>query len=197
MNKKKELTTSLDGMDITRIEEYAESSLEQAVEGRKVFIETLFYLQRTNRFKENPRYKNSEFKDYLRDKFRLSPAAYHDERLALTNNMAEVREYGLDTVIKIKKNAGALAGVKVFREIQRATKKNKRPPSLELINTTIKKYSCPVPPTVPIEKVDYERKWREEFELRKALELEIEEKDERIGKLIKTVESLRGIWKAV
>ena len=65
MKSIKELKVKYDKQPITAIEKEAKSTQGRAKDVYSNFIEILFYLERTQRFKENSLYKKSTFNGYI------------------------------------------------------------------------------------------------------------------------------------
>lgn len=77
-----DISKKFDGKTISSIESIAKSHDIKSAYNRKEFILTLYYLERTNRYKETTAYKNETFKQYISDKYKLSYPTYNKERFA-------------------------------------------------------------------------------------------------------------------
>lgn len=134
---------------------------------RKSFIEGLFYLQRTERFRENKMYKSADFQVYIYSMFNVSIATYYSERIAFINFASQVKKFGLGTVIKAVNDCGQTEAKKAFQSI--GTKFN-----LTDINKAIKKYKRTIVTIDPV------------MTLGEAIKL-IDQKDEELKSAYKTI----------
>jgi len=96
------LKTQYDGATILTIENMATTAANRALSHRKIFIEILFYLERTNRFRENKRFKKATFGQYISDLFYLRYGTYFVERNAFAKHSVEVHTLGIGVVKRIQ-----------------------------------------------------------------------------------------------
>jgi len=112
-----ELKKKYDTRSITQIE--TEAAREKILELRhqKNFIRALYYLDYTKRFRENPRFKNASFNEYVKTMFDLSPGRYGDLKLAFIGAPVEAVKYGPSIPIAAHHRCGAVGKEKVFNDL--------------------------------------------------------------------------------
>lgn len=85
---------------------FPEVPMENDIDSRKAFIEKLAYFEQTNRFRDNERYKNATFKEYLWAEYGMTFSQYGTEHLIFSKYLDDVKEVGLEAVKKILKKRG-------------------------------------------------------------------------------------------
>lgn len=133
--------TAYDKKSIDEIEKIADRSCQLSKESRKKFIEVLYYLQFTSRFRENKLYKKASFKDYIYDQFHLRETSYHNEKAAFFQFPDEAVTIGPGVITKARQKCGALKVKKVLAEIVKLPKQTP-----EKINKIIFAHAKPVKP---------------------------------------------------
>lgn len=139
-----DLKKKYDRDPIEQLEKEAGRNLSASVKQRKVFILMLYYLDRTSRFRENPRFKKATFEEYISDMFRLRPTTYNKERMAFVSHPSEAEKLGVGVVAKVRHKCGSLNAGKVLKEIQAI--KN---PSRDKIEAVIRENSREPKPKAP------------------------------------------------
>jgi len=189
----KELKKKYDSMKIGEVEKKVKSVQDEAKGLYANFIELLFYLERTERFKDNHLYKKSTFKDYLSFEYGVRFKAYHQKRLALSNHPEFFPKHPLPLYSAIKSKCGADKVPEVIKGIEKKEFSLKRTLRREDIQQVIDKHRKPKAPGAP--KVDVKdlknqivHSRDDAVQLRKI----IVEKDGQIAKLKATVERLQA-----
>ena len=134
-----------DEKPIEELEDLASNATTAWFENGILFINMMFYLERTRRYKENKRFAKSTFEEYIRIRHGLQPKKYYRDRLAYVNYPQETKEYGVGFVEKVKRKCGVLNFPKVVKDIKKA-EKNKEPLVQQEINEIIEKHSTEKPP---------------------------------------------------
>jgi len=140
----KELKAEYDSKSITEIEQEAKKTQGKAKEIHAEFIEILFYMERTGRYKENALYKNTGFPQYIEFQFGIRWATYHETRLALGNFPDFSKKYSPALVTSIKSKCGAKKTPAVIKQIEAKQAKRKTPLVREEIQEIVDKYRKPV-----------------------------------------------------
>lgn len=96
-----------DDQPISNIETAFTRYRDLSAANRKDFILGLYYLERTNRFKENTLYKKATFERYIGDVFAMKYNTYNNERFAFIANPEAAEKFGPGLVSRIKENCGA------------------------------------------------------------------------------------------
>lgn len=181
---------------IKEIENEAKKSQAQAKQLQEKMIEILFYLERTQRFKENPVYQKSTFREYLSFEFGMRFSTYHETRLALINFPELSKKYSPQLYRAIKTKCGADEVPRVVEEIKEEEKKKakvKKAGKLprEAIQEIIDRHKKPAPPPVVKPSVrDLEIKLITVQESEKKLLKILDQKDRQIEKLKARVKAL-------
>jgi hypothetical protein len=151
----KELKAKYDGKTIGEIEKGAGDDYTLSTEARRNFIQVLFYLQQTERFRQNKKYKEVGFTYYLRDRWNLTLTAYYREKFVFLNFPAEAERHGVGTVARIhrKCKAGVEGTKKVLDLIDKEEKKAKKPLPAAKVDKIINKFEDKAPAKPPITKV--------------------------------------------
>jgi len=189
-----ELEKRLNGLTIDQVEQRIETSLKQVVEGRKAVIMDIFALERTGRYKENPRYKNATFREYLKDRWRLPESAYREERIAFTNQIEYVERHGLDRTIRVNKLCGVLEAPKVFKAIEKEEIKRKKTLPWnrvsEIVGQFAKKTKSP-PKTEHMTPAEYQKIIDSQRDEISSLREAYNELEEQVDRLKATVEKYK------
>ena len=168
---------------------------------QKGMIETLHYLETTERFKEDKAYENSSFDVYLKDKFSMLPVTYQNMRIEFFNFREESLKYGPGLVTSVKKKCGAEKMTEVFKEIKAADKTPKKPITRERIQQVIEKHkkvrAVPSDPVVKKNAIDWQSKYESEHKLRLEAERSIIKAYEQIDRLKETVLRLNSYQAAI
>lgn len=176
-----ELKRLLKNKAITEIEDLIKSNLNQIRMFLKGAIEALFYLERTGRFKENPRYKKSTFADYIKYEFSLNENGYHKLRFAFFTYPKESLKYGPEVITAIQSHCGTAKIKKVLAVIEKKDKELKHQIVNEQIKEIINKHA--LPKQLPKSKVDFEQKYEIERKLRVETDGRYKKAMEQIGRL--------------
>lgn len=179
------LKVKYDKKPIEIIEEAIDKAKNVSLESRKDFILALYYLNMTNRFRENPQYKKTTFEVYIGYRYHLRKGTYQKEKIAFLAHEKHTMVYGPGLVNKIRTECGPLKIDEVFSKIS-----PKDP--IEKIEKTIRLYAKPQKAVG--EKIKIATPTAVEQTLRShILELEklLEEKETQITKLLATVNRLK------
>jgi len=174
-----------DKQPINIIETAIETAKNASLESRRDFIHTLFYLDQTKRFRENPSYKKATFAVYIGFRYHLRPTTYQKEKIAFLAHEKHTLIYGPGLVSKIRNECGPTKVDEVFSKLTPDDKVQK-------IEKTIKRFAKPK--KVVKEKVKTEIPTVIEQSLRERnieLEKRIVDQDAQIFKLKATVERLK------
>jgi len=174
-----------DKQPINIIETAIETAKNASLESRRDFIHTLFYLDQTKRFRENPSYKKATFAVYIGFRYHLRPTTYQKEKIAFLAHEKHTLIYGPGLVSKIRNECGPTKVDEVFSKLTPDDKVQK-------IEKTIKRFAKPK--KIVKEKVKAEIPTVIEQSLRERnieLEKRIVDQDAQIFKLKATVERLK------
>jgi len=194
------LQKKYDEKRITEIEKDVEHFKKHANSAEKSMVETLHYLETTERFKENASYKNSTFDVYVKDRFCITPTTYQSMRKAYHFYRDEAIKYGPGLIKSIEKKCGTNNVKHVLDEIKAADSKTKKPISRSKIQEVIEKNakSKPVPKLPKMkDETDWKRKYKVEKSARVATEKELEAAKEQIARLKDTVLRLKAAQVAI
>ncbi|GEM_PF-2613659 len=196
-----ELKRKLDPKKLNDIETDAKSYGKMASESRREFILSLWYLQFTNRFRENPVYKNETFGRYIFDLFNLRIHTYNQERMAFIAAGDAAEKYGPGFITKIAATAGQHNVHVVLNEIESAKKH-----TAAEYDRIIQKHAKPAKPVpvkrknaAPKEQLSPAEYVRREVILEKRnaeLEKLLVEKDEQITKLVSALSKYKEAEKS-
>jgi hypothetical protein len=192
MRTYEELKKILDGKPIDQIEKGARENQGKAKDFYIQFLEHLFYLEKSGRFADNPKYKKSRFEDYIQFEFGLNHKTYQDHRLAYRLYPEITSRHSPNLFAKTKKLCGAKKVGTVFKEIKTKEKSLSRPIRKEEIQQIIVKHAKPVKPKAPkpdVVKIQDEND-KVKCELQSVTKV-LDAKDEQIIKLKATVRRLR------
>jgi len=144
-----------ENMAITEIEKQIKSNNELSLEARKTSILALLYLKRSGRYKENPLYSKTSFKNYLLNFYNIREKTFDESARAFDKFPKESVKYGVGLVSKITRACGVKKEKEVLEEIKEAQKKLKTPIKREKIDEIIYKHSKPVEAKGPGYKTRY------------------------------------------
>lgn len=181
-----QLKIRYDKKPLADIEQSLDKAKSVSLESRRDFIKTLFYLDSTKRFRENPAYKKATFAVYIGYRFHLRLGTYQKEKIAFLANEKQTMVYGPGLVNKVRTECGPTKVDLVFSKISPED-------SVQKIEKIIRTYAKPKAEKKK-EKARTEIPSVIEQSLRtRNLELEklVEEKDEQIAKLKITVARLK------
>lgn len=109
-------------VDIGTLEKMADDARSQSRIQQKEFVEILFYLRISKRWKENKRYAKSSFWIYIEDLFNMRRNTYMENERAFVKFANETVEYGVGLVAKIDRACKSTDVKKVFQEIDKDRK---------------------------------------------------------------------------
>ena len=132
-----------DSKTILEIEGQIEGARETVYDAMVRQIEMLYYLDRTKRFRENKRYKDSTFETYIKGRFNITPNAYHEKRLALGWYPKESKDLGIGTVMRIHRDCEDRD--RVFGQIGKEQQARKTPLPQKKIEEIIQTHRRPKP----------------------------------------------------
>lgn len=156
------------------------------------YIEMLFYMEHTKRYKQSPGFERSTFNDYLEHRFNLAPSRYYNARKIYVQYPDEAEWLGVHFLQKVQRECGVEAIQPVVEELAKIDKMRETPITVADKDKIVKKYKKP-PTKKSMKSALY---WRQKYnEVKKQLEIalkEIDEKDEQIDKLQTTVAMLKA-----
>lgn len=123
--KIEELKKLYDKQPLQSLESTAKEYLRNTYKYRENFINLMFYLESTSRYKEDPVYKNEPFKKYIFEQFGTAQTTYENERWAFKTHPGHSEKYGPHLVNSIEEKCGRLKIVKVFSQIEKCQAKRK------------------------------------------------------------------------
>jgi len=112
-----ELKKQYDGQALDSIEALAEKQLGAAKAWRRRFVELLYYLRHTNRWRENAQYADASFDAYLRGRFMMTESAFDKERRAYICFPEETVKYGAGAVNRAIGRVGMHKAAKIFKRL--------------------------------------------------------------------------------
>jgi len=182
---------SLNGLTITQIETEVDNGLRAANKHLLGSIKRLYYLETTGRYKENERYKDSTFSEYLKFRYLMSTSLYHSRKVAVLGHPNEVEKHGEAVVSIVRRRCGVVPAKKVFQEIEEMPPEKRTPAAIEKVLSRYEKPSIPSrPSTIAGTRNENTRLRTELQEARqtiRSLELLLEERDKQIEKLVASV----------
>lgn len=174
-----DLKSKYDGKQIDEIESIATATQNSANTARREFVEILFYLRHTKRYRENPQYSKATFGAYIRGVYMMSETTFEQERKMYICFASETKKFGPGVVSKAVKRLGATKAVKVLKRLPQNTR-------IERINTVIES-EAPKKKPAPAADIRTRDQLLSEIESLKADVRErdriIAERDEQIAKL--------------
>lgn len=209
--KIEELKSKYDSRPIMDVEREVEESKSLHQTAHEEMILALFYLERTARFKENPRYAKSSFANYVKDRFGVSWNAYQRARVVYVTMPEEAREFGPGLVGSVVARCGSGVAPKVFSDIRAAQEKRKTEMPRAEIEKIVDKHAerhqksvmarrKSLKATKPEKRTAARPLTYAELEQRKIaleqenaeLRAELAQKKDQIEKLLATIESFRN-----
>lgn len=201
------LTIREDTMSIDElIKKYGEESLDSiekmiaddmklAASAYRSYIEMLFYMEHTKRYKHSEGFEKATFDDYLRNKFNIAPHQYYAARKIYVQYPDEASWLGVYFLQKVQKDCGVEAIPMVVEEIREKESKRTTPLSVADREKIAMKYKKPPTPAEIARRFKNASYWKAKYlECKRQLDAalqEIDEKDEQIAKLKATVEELK------
>ncbi|MBE9546923.1 MAG: hypothetical protein IMF10_05450 [Proteobacteria bacterium] len=183
---KEQLKKRYDGKKIGEIEsgEIKENKY-LSIKAQRDMVRALSYLKDTERYKENPLYRKSDFANYLAGQYNMRENTFFESERAFTHYPEETKKYGVGLVAKVYRKCGARNEKKVFQEIEKAQGKLKTPIRQDEIESIIQKYS--LPPKAKAPAVDYETLYLREVEAHGDTRKQLAEAKRQIERL-KTIQ---------
>ena len=184
------LKEKYDGLTIGKVEKQVESSKNIYESTMRGMFATLYYLERTGRFKENRKYKKETFQTYLHDRFGIRPGTYYNSLRALIKYPDSVERHGIGLVKKVMRVCDERVHSAVFDELSAPSIKTR--PQKDVIIENHKKPAADRQPadTVTGLRAEVDRKNKIIAEQAKT----IKEMADRIEKLKQTVLSYKNIY---
>jgi hypothetical protein len=175
----------LDGKTIKQIENFAANENKKSVEHRRQFIETLYYLRKTKRYRENPVYKNAGFSTYISGVFMMNETAFENERRAYVIYPEQSKKLGPGVVSKAIKVCGLRGAEKPLETIMSMPKADAKTAS-DLIEASRPKRDVEFIAKSPT-KSELRKEIEEHLQTIHAQAEEIDELTEQVNRLKKTV----------
>lgn len=125
---------------IEAIEKEALGACQLSLDHRQRFIEVLWYLRHSNRFKENPQFKSSTFDQYVKARFGITEVAFDLERRAFFQYGDKVDGLGMGIVKKVLAQVPAPMHVKALEQIRRVSTTPGSPPLWDVAKEVIKRH---------------------------------------------------------
>jgi hypothetical protein len=193
------LKKKYDEKNVAEVEKDVDHFKKHSRSAEKSMIETLHYLETTERFKENPTYKNSTFSEYIMDRFCIRHTTYMNLRMAFHNYREESLKYGPGFIASIKEKCGTTKIKTVLDEIKVADKKAKDPITRKKMDVIVKKHlrSKPKKKQGCESPVDWKAKYETEHAALIATEKELDRANEQIARLKETVLRLNAAKQAI
>ena len=165
MIKKEDLEKRFKDKSISDLENMALSSKTGMRQAQIDFVTVLFYLETSRRYKENKRFKNASFDDYLNGVFAIRYGTYFQWRKAIIKFPEHVKNHNIGLVNKVINRCGPMRVDKVFSEIEKTAKKYAidGPRVYDAINSVIDKNSINREP-IKKETTDYKAMYEREVE---------------------------------
>lgn len=170
-----------------------------------IAYQVLLRLEVNWRYKEKPEYKKSTFDAFLYNEFRIKRREFDDQCKALFEYKTEVEEHGLGfTVDVIKKARNKATADTVFTKLSTDQQKRSTPLTLQQKQERVAKWTEPKPvntcssrvtiqPTQKeiVQVIDWESKYNKLYHENQCLKMELQEKEEQIGKMQSTITDLK------
>jgi len=187
----------LSQMPISSIEDL----VDEFVRGKRCIehhmIKVLIYLKTSGRYKENPRYANSSFYQYIDDRFNLRTNMYMEMQTAYVKFPVETIKYGIGLVCKIRRECGPIKAQKVFNLIGDSETNLNKELKRDRIEKIIRAHSI-VKRKEHSEKVDWKSLYEDEVAKHEKTKLMLKEanriiieKNAQIERLKKTISDLQ------
>lgn len=188
-----QLKTAYDKKKVGEIEKEAKSIQSKSKEFYVTFLELMFYLERTGRYKENPVYKKSRFEQYISFQFGITHSTYMDHRKAYNLFPELSLRYSPSMYASAVKKCGSKKVATVFKEVEAKEQELKRPVRVDEIKQIIHKHQKRIKPMAPrVDVAALQDRVVTEKENVKTLERVVLTKDEQIMKLKATVKRLQS-----
>lgn len=124
-------------MPIDQIEQDIRSSQDTLKNSTVEYVSALCYLERTNRFRENQRYKSGSFNDYVYAEFGLRYHSYAKMRNIICAWPEQVGKYGYGTVMKIRDRIGPVKAKALISLIEKKEDEAGKPIPIQVIDKMI------------------------------------------------------------
>lgn len=118
----KELKQIYDSQTIAAIEDMAKNRQKTSETSRSEFIEMLYYLRHTKRWRENPQYARASFDDYLRGRFMMSESKFDKERQAYICFPEATSKFGAGVVNRAISKIGTVKAGKLLTKLPKNTR---------------------------------------------------------------------------
>ena len=185
----KELKERYDSMSIDQIENTAIASKDISESERRSFIEALYYVRHTKRWKENKNYTTSSFDKYLRGRFMMTESKFDKERIAYISFPEASEKFGPGLVDRVIRKVGSLKAGKILNTLPKNTNIEKIEKAMVSAMPEKKEitFSGPTKPQLKDEIIKLKEKIREK-------DKQIAEQSEQIIRLKATVERYHVIY---
>lgn len=194
MRTYEELKAIYDKKSIQEIETFAKGSQAKASEFYVSFLESLWYLERSGRYTENPKYAKSRFKDYISFEFGIRHSTFRDHRHAYQLYSDMATRHSPNLYAKTKQACGEAKVPMVFKAINAKEQTLKRPVRKEEIQEIINKYRKPGKATTPKPDVATLKSETAKYQAEaRKMEKANRSKDEQIAKLRQAVKKRDSI----
>jgi len=120
MGKFEDLNGRYSGLQIQQILNILDDRRKNWQESRKAAIELLYWLEQTNRYRDDARYAKSTFRQFLEYHCGMTYQEYFEARLACIAFPEQTERYGYGTIKKAKRLAGIKNLGKVIKKLDRA-----------------------------------------------------------------------------
>lgn len=128
-----ELKKKYDTRSISQIENEAAHEKDLELKHQKSFIRALYYLDHTKRFRENPRFKNSSFDEYIKTMFDISPGWYKRLKIAFIGYPEQTEKFGPRTTYEIHDKCGPVRAAVAYKELETVPLKKATPGFVEKV----------------------------------------------------------------
>lgn len=186
---KQELKKKYEEKKIGEIEAEIGKNQSLSFDAQKRMVLALSYLRMTNRYKENPQYKNSSFTTYLQGQFNMRMGTFMEKERAIIRFPEEAKKYGIGLVAKVHRVVSAKNEKAVFKEIRES--QGKLPIKQAKIEAIIQKYAPVKEPKAPT--VDWKMKYDMEVLAHMETKTALKTAKAQIEKLKATVVELRPL----
>lgn len=158
-------------MDIHDLEILVFNGRGDEVDAQRRYVATLAYLRNSKRYRENPTYAKSNFKEYLEGRFNIKHKQFEEMEAIYIAYPEEAQKYGVGQVLKAQKTAGKKALPKIFEALEAKQQKQKKPLSAKQATAVIETF-------IPIPKEGERTNWKQLYDQAQARveELEFENK---------------------
>jgi hypothetical protein len=177
-----ELKKQYDDKPIEQVEADLDECSRARAESERAMVWRLFYLEKTERWRENKQYAKPgvEFRDYLAERFNISEALYTRMHWAWLRYPAESKAYGSGFVIKAVSKLKHEGASRLMKDLQKAD-----PGRVMSAKKRNKMIEARVSPPVSISEPPRQTQTptAAEHETIQALRAELAEKEEQIARL--------------